>query len=130
MAGKSVVLTRFGDNISTRMALEVVAVALPIAIEAELPCPRGREADGVLILRLAEKVGDNHYIVRRSTFVPALKGNDFAFVVHVIDLGELPAEASRETTVVEPEPDEVAVQGHGSSREKFTGSGRFLFYKV
>jgi len=33
-------------------------------------------------------------------------GDDLAFVVQVIDLGELPAEAAREAVAVEPQPDE------------------------
>ena len=110
MEGKAVVLARFGDDVGARMTLKVVAVALPIAVEAELPGPCGREADDVAILRLVEKVGDDHDVVRRSALVPAVKGDDLAFVVQVIDLGELPAEAAREAVAVEPQPDEVAVQ--------------------
>ena len=57
-----------------------------------------------------EEVGDDHDVVRRSALVPAVEGDDLAFVVQVIDLGELPAEAAGEAVAVEPQPDEVAVQ--------------------
>jgi hypothetical protein len=108
--GKAVVLTRFGNHVGARMTLKVVVVALPIAVETELPGPLGRKADNVAILGLVEKIGDDHHVVRRSALVPAVKGDDLAFVMHVIDLGELPAEAARKTTAVEPQPDEVVVQ--------------------
>ena len=95
VGGKTIILTRFGDDVGARMTLEVVAVALPIAVETKLPGPCGREADDVAILRLVEKVGDDHNVVRRSALVPTLEGDDLAFVVHVKNLGELPAEAAR-----------------------------------
>ena len=110
MEGKAVELTWFGNDVGTRMPCEVVAVALPIAVETEFPDPCDREADDIAILRLVEKVGDNNNVVRRSPFVPAVEGNNLVFFVQVIDLGELPAEAARETGIVEPQADEVAVQ--------------------
>jgi hypothetical protein len=39
LEGKAVVLTRFGVDVGARMTFEVVAVALPIAVEPELPGP-------------------------------------------------------------------------------------------
>ena len=110
VAGEAVVLARFGNHIGARMTLEVIAVALPIAVEPEPPSPSGRQADDVAILRLVQKVGDDYNIVRRSALVPTVEGDDFAFVVQVIDLGELPAETAREAVAVEPQPDEVAVE--------------------
>ena len=108
--GEAVVLARFGGHVGARMTFEVFAVTLPIAVETELPGPCGREADDVTILRLVEEVGDDHDVVRRAALVPTVEGEELAFVVQVIDLGELPAEAAGEAVAVEPQPDEVAVQ--------------------
>src|SRR6185369_16886549 len=107
---KSVVLTRFGDDIGARMSLEVVAVTLPIAVKPELPDSCGREANDVAFLRLMSEVCDNHYVVCQSAFVPTVEGNDLSFIVKVTDLGELPAEAASKTVTIEPQPDEIAVQ--------------------
>src|SRR5208337_4861394 len=99
MEGKAVALTRFGVDVGARMILEVVAVALPIAVETKLPGPCDREADDIAILRLVEEIGDDHNVISRSALVPTVEGDDLLFVVQVIDLGELPAEAARETGV-------------------------------
>jgi hypothetical protein len=40
--GKAVELTRFGFDVGARMSLEVIAVSLPIIVEAELPGSCGR----------------------------------------------------------------------------------------
>jgi hypothetical protein len=92
------------------MAFEIFTVTLPIAVETELPGPCGREADDVTILRLVQEVGNDHDVVRRAALVPTVVGEELAFVVQVIDPGELPAEAAGEAVAIEPQPDEVAVQ--------------------
>ena len=92
------------------MILEVVIVAIPIAVETELPGSRGGETDDVTFLRFMEKVGDDDYVVLRSAFVPTMECDELALVVKMIDLGELPAESARETGKVAPQSDEVAVQ--------------------
>ena len=115
LEGKAVELTRFGDDVAARMTSKVVVIALPIAVETELPGPSGGEADDIAILRLAEKVGDDHNVVGRAALVPTVEGDDLAFVMQVIDLDELPAEAAREAVAVEPQPDEIAVQPDDSA---------------
>ena len=69
---ESVAGTRLGDDVSAWMVVEVVIVALPIAVETELPGPCGREADDVAILRIIGEVGNDHDVVRRSALVPAV----------------------------------------------------------
>ena len=109
MERQAVVLTRLGDNVGAWMTLKVVAITLPITVEPERPGPRSREADDVAILRLMQKVGNDHDVVRRPTLVPTVESDNIAFFIHVVDLGELPAEAAREAVAVEPQPDEIAV---------------------
>jgi hypothetical protein len=94
VAGEAVVLARFGTHIDAQMTFEGFAVSQPIAVETELPDPRGREADDFAILWLVKKVSHDHDVIRWSTLMPTVEGDDFAFVVQVIDLGELPAEAA------------------------------------
>ena len=107
--GEAVALARFGDQFAAPMAFEVFAVALPIAVETELPGPGGREADDVAILRLVEEVGDDHDVVRRAALVPTVVGEELAFVAQVINPGELPAEAAADAVAIEPQTDEIAV---------------------
>ena len=92
------------------MISEGFAVASPVAVEAQLPDPCGREADDVAILWLAEKVGDDHDVIRRAALIPTVEGDDFAFVVQVKDPDRLPAKAARETVAVESQPDQVAIE--------------------
>ena len=92
VTGEPVVLARFGSYIDARMTFEGFAVTLPIAVETELPDPGSREADDVANLWLMEEVGHDHDVIARSTLIPTVEGDDLAFVVRVIDLGELSAE--------------------------------------
>ena len=82
------------------MTFEGFAVTLPIAVETELPDTSGRKADGVAILRLVEKVGDDQDVVRWSPFVPTVESDDLTFILQVIDLDELPIEAAREAVLL------------------------------
>ena len=108
--GEAVVLAGFGGHVGAPITFEGFAVTLPVAVEAKLPGPCGREADDVIILRLVEKVSDDHDVVGWAAFVPTVVCDELAFVVQVIDPGELPAEAAGEPVAIEPQPDEVAVQ--------------------
>ena len=74
-------LARLGNHVGARMAFESFAITHPIAVEAELPYPWGREADGIALLRLVEKVGDDHDVVRRPALVPTVEGDDFALIM-------------------------------------------------
>ena len=91
------------------MVFKVIVVSLPIAVETELPGPRGRKADDVSVPRVTKEVGDDHHIVPRPAPVPAMEGDDLALFVQMLDLGVLSAEAAREAVPVEPQTDEVAV---------------------
>lgn len=50
MPWKAVAGTRLGDDVRTRMVLEIVIVALPVAVKAKLPGSSGREADDVALM--------------------------------------------------------------------------------
>src|ERR1035437_11070039 len=64
--GEAVAFSRLGGDVGARMILEILAVTLPVAVKPELPCPCGRKADDIAILRFVEKVGNNDNVVSRS----------------------------------------------------------------
>ncbi len=95
MPKQSIVVTRFGDDVTAWMVFEIVIVALPVTIETKCPLADGGKTDDVALLRFMQKVGDNDNIVRWPALVPAVEGDNFALVMQVIHLCALAAEAAR-----------------------------------
>ena len=89
---------------------EVRGVGAPVAVEAEIPRARARQADAVARERPRGEVGDHDDVVARAALRPPVKRDDLGVVIHVKDVDLVPLEAAGVAVPVASNLDEVAVE--------------------
>ena len=101
MKGKAIALSGHRLGILAWMSFENLAVAMPVAIETKLPFPFCRKTQDVIILRFMKEISDDNDIVPRPATIPAMEGQHFPLLIEMINLGELPTEATGNTLLIQ-----------------------------
>ena len=80
-----------GFDIRGGMIGELWAVLMGITVESRFPPPGSRKTDDITIAALIRHIHHHNDAVGRSLFVPAMKCNDFVFVIKMIEMEILSA---------------------------------------
>ncbi len=81
-------------------ALQQLAVAMPITVEAWFPMSSCGEVHVVVFLNFIGRIGNDDDVICWSSLIPALEGEYLLVLIKMIDLCELSAESTNATNLI------------------------------
>jgi len=89
-------------DITTWITIKQLTIAMPIAVEPQLPLSTGRETNGVLTLDFIGKIGNNDHVICQSPLIPPVESKNLSLFIKVIDLCELTTKSASATGLIKP----------------------------
>src|SRR5262249_47888801 len=108
--GQAVAFARPGRYVASIAALEPLAVAAKVAVEAHAPRPIGRESDRAVVLGLVQEVGDEHPVCAGTAAVPSPEPQQLSLLVDPQDPHVLSPEPSSDAPAIKAQRDQVPVK--------------------